>query len=122
MVLRKTGTIKIKTFIMKDLFFVHINNHAGRLSLHKLKAREKKRLKKSYTIAGLVVGNELRIGISPCSVKDQFVKKIGRARAEGRARSNHQHMNYTIPEEIITTGKIAHYFLGICSKLKETLN
>ena len=41
--------------------------------------------KHRVTIAGIVEGNELKIGASACSPKDNFSKKIGRSIALGRA-------------------------------------
>lgn len=40
---------------------------------------------KKFTVAGMVKGSEdLILGLSLCSKADQFVKKIGRKKAEGR--------------------------------------
>lgn len=59
--------------------------------------KKKKQLRKNETrratVAAVVEptndGIELRIGMSICSPKDQFVKKYGRTAASGIARSNH---------------------------------
>jgi hypothetical protein len=48
---------------------------------------------KRVTIAGIINNNEIRIGTSVCSPKDQFVKHKGRIIAEGRALKH--------PEDII---------------------
>lgn len=40
------------------------------------------------TIAGILVGNQIKFGLSKCSSKDQFVKKHGRNVAKGRALSS----------------------------------
>jgi hypothetical protein len=40
---------------------------------------------KRVTVAGVVVDNTLRIGVSICAPKDMFTKKKGRLISEGRA-------------------------------------
>ena len=41
-----------------------------------------------FTIAGKYEGDVLRLGISVCSKKDQFRKKLGRVRSQGRLNCN----------------------------------
>jgi hypothetical protein len=38
-----------------------------------------------FTVAGLFDDNNLNLGVAICSKKNAFVKKVGRAKAEGRA-------------------------------------
>ena len=44
--------------------------------------------KRRCTFAGVIDGNIIKIGISMCSRKDHFQKRLGRIIAEGRARSS----------------------------------
>ena len=61
----------------------------------------KKQLKRRVTIAGVISdGNILRIGMAECSVKDQFVKKVGRAKAFGRAIGNKYKLQTAVPTDV----------------------
>lgn len=81
---------------------------------------------KRTTICGVLVGNKLHIGISTCSTKDVFVKKIGRAIAKGRALKNPE-VEYTlskneIPIEVFikeAKSLCTDFMLGEISKPKE---
>jgi hypothetical protein len=44
--------------------------------------------KRRATFAGIIEGKIIKVGISVCSHKDNFQKKLGRIIAEGRARKN----------------------------------
>ena len=73
---------------MKNVFYFHKNNHINHSSgVNKLSKRQLRKMR-SYTIAAVVDGYEMRFGLSECSVNDAFNKKKGRTIAEGRARSN----------------------------------
>ena len=72
---------------MKNVFYFHKNNHINHGGMNKLSKRQLRKLR-SYTVAAVVDGDEMRFGLSECSVNDAFSKKKGRTIAEGRARSN----------------------------------
>lgn len=54
-----------------------------------------------YTVAGIYdeENHKFYMGMARCSEKDQFVKKIGRIKAEGRAKSNMNKLAIDIPKE-----------------------
>jgi len=55
-----------------------------------------------YTIAGQFVARSLILGIALCSLKDNFIKSLGRVKAEGRIQANSDHGYMVIdPEEYI---------------------
>jgi hypothetical protein len=56
----------------------------GTIFFHTKPERNKRRA----TFAGIVEGKTISIGVSVCSTKDNFQKKLGRTIAEGRARKN----------------------------------
>jgi hypothetical protein len=41
-----------------------------------------------FTVAGKPVDGDILLGISICSSQDQFIKKVGRAKANGRMKSS----------------------------------
>lgn len=48
--------------------------------------------KPRVTVAGIVQDNTLRIGVSRCSHKDVYVRKLGNVMAQGRALSKKAHL------------------------------
>ncbi len=62
------------------------------LYFHPTITKKKGKLRRRATVAGVVAEVEgrpvIKIGVAVCSNKDQFVKKVGRAKAEGRANSS----------------------------------
>ena len=59
---------------------------------------------KRFTIAGKIkTDGDLILGLSLCSEHDQFVKKVGRAKAEGRAKARY-------PRGKVTTSFYSHSF------------
>lgn len=63
---------------------------------------KKKDCKRRAVIAGMYVGDELRIAKSTCSLKDQFIRVKGRGIAKSRALSDNPILiqGVTNPEEI----------------------
>ena len=94
-----------------ETLFVHFNNHTNN--------SPKTRKKGSYTFSGVVVGNMLHIGVARCSTKDQFVKKIGRVKAEGRAKSSLAGL-IPIPKEVIRDKKYGNFFIEKCKELLQS--
>lgn len=84
-----------------NTFILHINNHCRTKNTP------------SYTVAGIIemMGEEaqMRFGISRCSPNDQFIKRIGRIKAEGRARSKDAILE-KIPKNVINDGKLGKFF------------
>jgi hypothetical protein len=48
--------------------------------------------KRRCTFAGIINGQSIRVGIASCSLKDHFIKKLGRTIAEGRARKSPEYL------------------------------
>jgi len=121
---------------MNNPFFLHVNNHANAKSERTLRAELGKLIsnlaagcrvkitpsqrKPSYTFAGTIVGNEFHIGVAKCHPNDQFCKKIGRAKAEGRAKSSNN-IVVEIPEKVIKSNKTGKFFADTCKDLSNTL-
>lgn len=121
---------------MNNPFFLHVNNHANVESERALRAKFGKLItnlangnkvkiasiqrRPSYTFAGIIVGNEFHIGAAICHPNDQFCKKIGRAKAEGRAKSSNN-IVVEIPEEVIKSNKTGKFFADTCRDLSNTL-
>lgn len=121
---------------MNNPFFLHVNNHANAESEKTLRAKFGKLIsnlangcrvkvttvhrKPSYTFAGIIVSNEFHIGVAKCHPNDQFCKKIGRAKAEGRAKSSNN-IVVEIPEEVIKSNKTGKFFADTCKDLSNTL-
>ena len=57
---------------MKDIMFFHGKTTDNR----------------RFTTAGTIIKDELHLGLSLCSERDIFIKAKGRAKAEGRMKSN----------------------------------
>lgn len=93
-----------------NTFFIHINNHATYPSMKNVKVKRRD-LKPSYTIAGIQTEGHFHIGIAQCSPFDQFCKKVGRVKAEGRAKSYGHNKAIPIPEDVLTSGKLGAYFV-----------
>lgn len=100
---------------MSNTFFIHINNHSTYPSLKKVKVK-RKALKPSYTIAGIQSEGHFHIGVAQCSPFDQFCKKTGRIKAEGRAKSA-DFVLVPIPQEVLLEGKLGAYFVEQAKKL-----
>ena len=64
--------------INKELYFYITPDNTG------LRRKDQKR---RSVVAGMIIGNELRVGKSTCSLKDQFTKVKGRGIAKSRALS-----------------------------------
>lgn len=98
-----------------ETLFVHFNNHTNTPST---KGVPRKNLHKpSYTFAGKIVeGSTLLVGVSQCSARDQFCKKVGRAKAEGRALSTNAQV-FAIPQDVLETNKIGKFFAETCKTL-----
>lgn len=98
-----------------ETLFVHFNNHTNAPSS---KGVPRKNLHKpSYTFAGKIVkGSTLLVGVSQCSPRDQFCKKVGRAKAEGRVLSTHAEV-FAIPQDVLKTNKIGKFFAETCKTL-----
>lgn len=88
-------------------FFMHVNNHANRKSFRKMTSKEKKKAQPSYTVAGIIVDNTIKLGVSQCSKEDSFCKETGRARALKNAQSNE---TFIIPEHILKNNALGAYF------------
>lgn len=58
-------------------------------------------------IAGIVKSKYIYFGKSTCMSTDQFVKKVGRSRAEGRAASTNPMTKVEIPEKLKGASKTA---------------
>lgn len=96
-------------------FFVHINNHSTHPSLKKVRVK-RKTLQPSYTIAGIQNEGHFHMGVAQCSPFDQFCKKTGRVKAEGRAKSA-DFVSVPIPPEVLSEGKLGAYFVEQAKKL-----
>lgn len=118
---------------MNNPFVMHVNNHAKapsentRLKLKQLygisddfKISVKKVAKKSYTFAGIIEGKEFHVGLAICNPADQFVKKVGRLKAEGRARSSKAYV-FNIPDDVISSNKTGKFFSQICDDILKSL-
>jgi len=101
--------------IEDKVYFLHIPEHYNRRG----------------TIAGVINGDALYIGVALCSHEDQFCKKIGRYISEGRARKTSmfkinisQYLNRPItPEGIEPFGKCIHRLLeGIMKEVIQDNN
>lgn len=99
---------------MNNTFFLHVNNHANRPPLKNRK--ETRKLPYSYTVAGVLEGTTFRIGVSICSPFDQFCKKVGRVRAEGRAKSNSGFL-VKIPKDVLESNKLGKFFVETAKQL-----
>lgn len=98
----------------KTLYF-HKNNHSKPVNGSKMSIKSLKQSRQpSFTVAGVVDGNELRIGLAKCSTKDQFSKKMGRRIAEGRARSE---SSYSQIIEIQPEADVAKLFVSNALKI-----
>lgn len=98
-----------------NTFFMHINNHVDNGINNKLYKRKSKP-KPSYTLAGVLKDNNIKIGISQCSPKDQFIKKLGRIRAEGRANAKDA-IIIEVPSDVIENKTFGKFFVEECKKL-----
>jgi len=117
---------------MNNPFFLHVNNHANAESEKTLRTKFGRlitnlangnivkiasiRRKPSYTFAGIIMGNEFQIGVAKCHPNDQFCKKIGRAKAYGRAKSSNCIL-VEIPQGVLDTNKTGRFFSNTCKEL-----
>ena len=86
------------------------------VSIELLEKKGKTKFLPRITVCGIYDHdtNELSIGVSRCSSKDQFRKSVGREISMDRAKNN--------PYTIIKVDKDVHkIFIGICMSLEETL-
>ena len=121
---------------MNNPFFLHVNNHANAESERTLRAKLGKLIsnlangcrvkitpvqrKPSYTFAGTIVGNEFHIGVAKCHPNDQFCKKVGRAKAYGRAKSTNN-IVVNIPQDVLDANKTGRFFSDTCKELVKTI-
>lgn len=92
---------------MKSTFYLHTADKSVVKTVSKLplvRIHEKKQIR--YTIAGVIDGNEMKFGISKCSPKDQFNRKLGRVISLGRAT---KHPIHTM--KIPMTGNLGKVFV-----------
>lgn len=122
---------------MNNPFFLHVNNHANAESERTLRAKLGKLIsnlangcrvkitpvhrKPSYTFAGIIVGDEFHIGVAKCHPNDQFCKKVGRAKAYGRAKANSGVHVVHIPSIVLSENKTGKFFSETCRSIAETL-
>lgn len=100
-----------------NTFFAHINNHTNRPTI--VGVPRKKLPGASYTVAGIVKDGALHVGVSKCSPRDQFIKKVGRVRAEGRANSGQAEV-YVIPEDVLANNTVGKFFSDTYKQLIKT--
>ena len=117
---------------MNHSFFLHVNNHVNVRS-HKTLCKELRgtisnlpkgvkikiippKRKSSCTFAGNMEGNMFKIGAAICHPNDQFCKKVGPAKAEGRARSSNS-IKILIPEDVLSSNKTGTFFAKTCREL-----
>jgi hypothetical protein len=69
------------------------------------------------TVAGVPnINGTMSLGLAVCSEKDQFVKKVGRAKAEGRALSHEKRTVINVPED--RKGQLTAFLDAAISGLK----
>jgi len=95
-------------------FFMHVNNHANRKSFRKMTSKEKKKAQPSYTVAGIIVDNTIKLGVSQCSKEDSFCKETGRTRALQDAQSSEP---IVIPGYILDNNALGVYFTTKAKRL-----
>ena len=109
---------------MEKVFYFHKNNHINNNAKSAFLTywNIKKPKLPSYTIAAIYDESlkQFKFGISKCSVKDQFNKKIGRVIAKGRAEKYPIIINITIGE--IKNNKLGTCFLNKSLELLEKNN
>ncbi len=93
---------------MSKHFFMHVNNHANRQSVKGLSSNKKKKIEPSYTVAGILVDNTIKFGISKCSKEDSFSKEVGRNRAIAHAMSQEP---IEVPAYILEKGSVGNFFV-----------
>ena len=99
---------------MSVTFFMHINNHTN-----KSRAFQKsKKAKSSYTVAGILDGNNIQFGVAKCVPTDQFSKAVGRQFALERAKTA---ITVEIPPVIVERKEIGKYFIAKAKKLANKL-
>lgn len=69
--------------------------------------------KPRVTVAGVITGDTMKIGVARCSHRDSFVKKKGRYIAEARARKSPL-ASVTLPEDRTKLGK---FFYEVAEEL-----
>lgn len=72
-------------------------------------------MKKRATVVGIVEGNQINIGVSVCSLKDTFEKKLGRTIAMGRASKEKSRFCAIA----VTKDKQKEMFYSFASKITE---
>ncbi len=99
-----------------ETLFVHFNNHTN--SGPRKNVSRKLLHSPSYTFAGVLSEDKsaIYVGIAKCSPRDQFVKKLGRAKAEGRAKSLVAPKIIVSPE-LLEDKKLSSFFAEQCKKL-----
>lgn len=78
-----------------------------------------KKKNKRVTVAGVLVDNQMRFGVSICSNKDIFVKEYGRAKAHGRALSKEEVAKIS---DIPTDGNLGEWFVENAIDILKTNN
>ena len=108
-------------------FYIHINNHKlyNKSKFIKFSYINVKKINQtpSYTVAATYDYDkgQFRFGIAKCSPKDQFVKKIGRIKAEGRAHSENAIIVNTLVGGI-TENKLGHFFINKALELVKSID
>ena len=75
--------------------------------------KPKNKREKRKVISGVVIDNHLQIGKAECSLKDRYVKKVGRDIARNRACSS----EYTFSAKVKNPERLTEQFIGLAKML-----